>query len=283
MLDIEALTREQAELWDGEAGQRWAADHERLDRLIRPLGMAAMERLAPAPGDAVIDVGCGFGATALELGRRVTSAGRVLGVDLSGAQLEVARASARAQGLAHLRFEHSDVTTYDFGGERFDGAFSRFGVMFFPDPIASFAHVRAALEPGSPLAFVCWQGLGDNEWMSVPLRAALTFVPPPAPLAPGAPGPFSFADATRVRGILEAAGFRDIDIEAGGEPVQVGSNAEDAAEWLLKMGACTRLLADTSDDLRARVADQARAALSDRETADGVRLGTSTWIVHARA
>ncbi|HUH02551.1 MAG TPA: class I SAM-dependent methyltransferase [Kofleriaceae bacterium] len=281
--EIEALAREQAEYWDGEAGQKWADEHQRLDSLLRPLGLAAIDQLAPAPGEAVIDLGCGFGATALELGRRVTATGRVLGIDLSGPQLAVARESARAAQLDHVCFEHADVSTYDFAGSRHHAAFSRFGVMFFADPVAAFSTVRGALEPGGRLAFVCWQGIQHNEWVSVPLAATLPYLPPPTPPAPGAPGPFSLADPERIRDLLGRAGFREISVEAHAQTIRMGADAADAADWMTRMGPTARLLADVDDDTRRTVRAAIAAVLSDRQNDNGIVLDASTWIVRALA
>lgn len=283
--EIEDVAREQAEYWDGEAGKKWADERERLDALLAPLGRAAIDRLAPVPGEAVVDLGCGVGATSLELGRRVTARGQVLGIDLSRPQLAVARQSARAAELDHVRFEHADAAGYDFGDAAYDAAFSRFGVMFFADPVAGFAHVRAALRPGGRLAFVCWQGLDRNEWASLPLMAAFAHVPRPAPPAPGAPGPFSLADDARVRDLLAAAGFRAISVDAHSEPIRIGADAADAADWMTRMGPASRLLADVDADTRAAVKASLERTLADRQSApqsdQGIVLGTSTWIVHA--
>lgn len=281
--DIQESAREQAEYWDGEAGQKWADEHERLDNLLRPLGLAAIDRLAPAPGEAVIDVGCGAGPTALELGRRVTASGRVLGIDLSGPQLAVARELARAAGLDHVRFEHADVSTYDFGAARYQAAFSRFGIMFFADPVAGFSSVRAALDPGGRLTFVCWQGLELNEWVTIPLAATLPHVPPPTPAAPDAPGPFSLAEPARIRELLAAAGYRDISVEARAQALRIGADPDDAADWMTRMGPAARLLADAGDATRRAVRATLAAVLAERQDGDGIALRAATWIVCAQA
>ncbi|TFG97014.1 MAG: class I SAM-dependent methyltransferase, partial [Myxococcales bacterium] len=139
-----------------------------LDAQIAPLGVAAMEQARPAPGESVLDIGCGCGQTSVQLKERVGPKGSVLGVDISTPMLE--RARARAAGLPNLRFTNADAQTHSFD-ERFDLAFSRFGVMFFADPVAAFANVHRALRPGGRVAVVCWQGIDRNPWLLVPLRA----------------------------------------------------------------------------------------------------------------
>src|SRR5262249_38336345 len=149
----------------------------------------------------VLDVGCGCGDSTVDLARRVAPDGTVVGMDISAVMLERARQTAREQGV-NARFEHADAQTHAFAPASFDVLFSRFGVMFFADPTAAFANLRSALRPGGKLAFVCWQSLAENPWMLVPLGAAFQIIPPPPMPAPDAPGPFAFADQSRVRSIL---------------------------------------------------------------------------------
>src|SRR5262249_1479538 len=125
-----------------------------------------------------------------------------------------------------------------FPAATFDAVFSRFGVMFFADPVAAFTNLHRALRPGGRLAFVCWRGLPENPWMWVPVGAAAQHVTLPPPPAPGAPGPFAFADGARVRDILGAAGFQTVDVAPLDAEVSIarGASLDEAVAFLLEMG-----------------------------------------------
>jgi SAM-dependent methyltransferase len=244
-----------------------------------------MDRAALRAGEDVLDVGCGCGETTVELARRVAPGGTVLGVDVSAVMLERARQTARERGAA-ARFQLADAQTHAFAPASVDVVFSRFGVMFFVDPAAAFANLRRALRPQGRLAFVCWQSLADNPWMLVPLGAALQIVPPPPLPAPDAPGPFAFADPARVRGILERAGFRDVQLDAVQAELTVGGGAglDETVDFLLQMGPTSALLRDSTDPgLQPRLAAAVREALRPYQTPQGVRMGSASWIVSARA
>ncbi len=199
---------EQIRYWNELAGPKWVASEAMLDGQIAPLGSKAIERARLAAGERVLDVGCGCGQTSLQLADKVGPRGSVTGIDLSAPMLERAQARAAGLGLANVRFLNADAQTTPLGSAAFDLIFSRFGVMFFADPTAAFANLRASLAPGGRVSFVCWQELKLNPWMRVPLLAAAQHIPLPAPAAPDAPGPFSFAAPARVRGILASSQAR---------------------------------------------------------------------------
>jgi SAM-dependent methyltransferase len=272
---------EQIRYWNETTGPRWVEQEELLDAQVSPLGLAAIERAGVAPGERVLDVGCGCGQTSLQLARRVGPSGAVLGIDVAAVMLE--RARARAAGLPNLRFVNADAQTHRFG-ERFDLVFSRFGVMFFADPPAAFANLRRALLPGGRLAFVCWQAIERNPWMLVPLRALVGLVELPPPPAPGAPGPFSFADPQRVRGILAAAGCSDVALEPqeGELALGAGGGLERAVGLALQIGPAGAALREAGEDVRRRAADAVREALAPFTTPEGVRAGYAAWIATAR-
>jgi SAM-dependent methyltransferase len=271
---------EQIHYWNALAAPKWLALQEFIDAQVLPLGLRALERAAIAPGERVLDVGCGCGATTLEIARRVGPTGSVTGVDVATAMLERARQHTREAGLAQARFENADAQTYPFASGSFDVLFSRFGVMFFVDPIAAFANLRAALRPGGRVVFICWQALPRNPWMFVPLSAALQHVPPPPPPTADAPGPFAFADAERVREILSRAGFTELGCESLQETLTIGDgNLDQAAGFLVQMGPTGHLLRAATAEVRSRVAGAVRDALSPFLTPTGVRLGAAAWIV----
>src|SRR6202050_3852121 len=158
---------EQAEFWAARASS-WMSLESLHDQVIGPPGRMAMDRLDPQSGQHIVDLGCGTGQTTLELARRVAPGGRALGVDIAAALLARARELAGAAGIDNIDFQHADVQSSDLGRARFDGAFSRFGVMFFADPAAAFANVPRCLKPGAVLSFVCWQQGSANAWCLVP-------------------------------------------------------------------------------------------------------------------
>jgi len=256
----------------------WAEVREPLERQLAPLGRRALTALAPRPGESVLDIGCGGGATALALAQALAPDGTVVGIDLSAAVLAFARRAA--EGCARVRFVQADAQVFPFEPASFDAAFSRFGVMFFTDPTAAFINIRRSLRPKGRLAFVCWRALEENPLDIVPLRAASALLPPQPAHDPDAPGPFAFAKPDRVRGILERAGFTEIEITAHDEPV--GSGDLDAMLAVCsRVGALGKILRE-NPALRAAALPAVRCALAAYDGPDGVRLNAATWVVTAR-
>lgn len=285
MLESSGENAEQIRYWNEEAGPKWIAFRELFDAQLRPLGERTMDRASIRAGDRFIDVGCGCGQTSLELARRVGPAGRVLGIDISTVMVEEARREAASAGLDNVRFENVDARTHRFERGAFDVVYSRFGVMFFADPTAAFANLRAALRPAGRLAFVCWQSLQANQWAQAPLMVALQHVPPPTPPPPDAPGPFSFADPERVRQILRAAGFEEVAIDDLRIPITIGGGIDlaRAAEFLVNIGPASKVLQEADDTVRSRVREGVLAALKPFATDAGVRLDSAAWVVTGRA
>lgn len=257
----------------------WAEVRDLLELQLAPLGRRGLAALAPRSGESILDIGCGGGETALDLVRAVAPNGNVVGIDLSAAVLAFAQHAAH--GYGRVRFVQADAQEFPFEPTSFDAAFSRFGVMFFADPVAAFINIRRSLKPNGRLAFVCWRALEENPLDILPLRAASVHLPPQPAHDPDAPGPFAFADPGRVRGILERAGFGEISINAYDE--QVGSGDLDAMLAVCsRVGALGKILRE-KPELRAAVLPAVRCALSAHDGPDGVRLNAATWIVMARA
>ena len=271
--------------WNNKAGPRWVATQERMDALLAPLMHAGLDRARPAAGERVVDIGCGCGATLLELAGRVGPNGSVLGVDISAPMLARARERVDAGSLANVRLTQSDAATHGFAPGSFDLAFSRFGVMFFDQPIGAFANIRAALAPTGRLAFVCWAPPRDNPWFTVPLTAVRPHLPPQPETDPDAPGPFAFADPDRVRGILAASGYSTIDIARHDTAMRIcgPGEIEAAARFAAENGPVGRALAGAGPEARA-AAEQAIVAEFRRiEGPGGIELRGSVWLVAARA
>jgi SAM-dependent methyltransferase len=273
---------DQIRYWNEVAGPRWVTQNDRLDRMIGDLGAAAIERARPARGEDVIDVGCGCGTTSLEIARRVGDSGTVLGIDISAPMLEVAR--ERGTG-ANVRFETADAQTHPLVPECADLVFSRFGVMFFADPAAAFGNLRAALRPRGRLAFLCWQALAHNPWMTAPLAALAKVVPLPPPPAPDAPGPFSFADPERVSGILARAGFAEIALEPLEQRIWIGgkgATVDEAAEFAVQVGPVGAAFRDAPAEQQSAIVTAVRDALAPHARPEGIPMDALAWIVTAR-
>jgi SAM-dependent methyltransferase len=270
--------------WNSEAGPRWVAMQERMDALLAPLLHAALERARPEAGERVLDIGCGCGATLLELAGRIGSGGSVLGVDVSAPMLGRARERVQANALAHVRLTLSDAATHAFAPGAFNLAFSRFGVMFFDDPVGAFANIRTALAATGRLVFVCWAPPQDNPWLLMPLAAARPHLPPQPEADQNAPGPFAFADPDRVRGILAGAGYATVDIARHDAAMRIcgPGEIEEAARFAVESGPVGRAMAGATSDQRAAAEQAVLAELRRIEGPDGITLPGSVWIVSAR-
>lgn len=273
----------QAEHWNGTEGRHWAAHHERYEAMLGSFGLQVLEAVEIRPGERVLDVGCGAGDLALAAARTVGSNGRVVGIDLSVPMLETARGRASVAGLGNVSFVASDAQTSELGEGAFDVVVSRFGVMFFADPVAAFTSVARALRPGGRLAFVCWQDAGVNEWMLAPSMAALAHVRPPDPAVFETLSPFEFADTERVTEILEAAGFTDLAIRGIEQPLLFGGGGtdDDAVEFFRDGSFGGALLAAAGPEETANALAAVAETLEAHATPRGVELGAAAWLVAA--
>lgn len=271
-----------ADYWNDLAGRTWTAYQAALDRQLEPLGREAIDALAPAPGERILDVGCGCGATSLALAERVGLDGSVVGADISRAMLAAARTRAEAAGLSgRIAFQEADVQTAELADAGFDAIFSRFGVMFFSDPQAAFANLKRALKPGGRLAFVCWRPFPENPWMSAPFAAASGLLPTPAPADPDAPGPFAFARTDRILAAVAGGGFENVEIRRFDTRIG-GSDVETALAVALNVGPLGSALRE-QPDLAGPVTAAVREVLEANLTPGGVMMPASAWIVTADA
>jgi ubiquinone/menaquinone biosynthesis C-methylase UbiE len=273
---------DQAAYWNGPAGRRWIDRQNTLDHVLAPIHEVLLERAAVAPGERVIDIGCGCGASTVELARRVRPEGRVTGVDISAPML--ARAREQAPADLPLEFVLADATVHAFEPGRTDLLFSRFGVMFFAEPALSFRNMRKALRPGGRLAFGCWREPRQNPWMILPLQEAYKHVPRLPEVGPEDPGPFSFAREERVMRILREAGYAAIAMEGADLSLDLaaGRGLDTAVQGALVIGPVARALEGQPPDAVAKVAASIRTALAPLQQGDAIPLGASVWIVTAR-
>jgi SAM-dependent methyltransferase len=277
MSEIEASgpNEAQIEYWNSSMGERWAENQENLDQLLAPLSEAAISAAMLQEGERVLDVGCGCGATALAMADQGAIA---TGIDIS--QPMLAQARSRAEGRSNPEFVLADAALQEFNGD-YDLMFSRFGVMFFVEPVAAFANLRTALRSGGRVCFLCWQPADRNPWVSVPMAAALQFLPPSEPMDPKAPGPFAFGDSDYVSDILTQAGFDDVRVTPLEHPLSLGEDATVAAEFITRIGPVSRVLVDLDQSRRDDLMNEVRTALQPHQGDRGVELGAACWIVTA--
>jgi SAM-dependent methyltransferase len=277
----DAPNQDQRDYWNREEAHHWVDNQQRYDEMLAPFGERVLAAAALTATDRVLDVGCGCGTTTLGAARAVPD-GQAIGIDLSEPMTARAHQRALDEGIGNVLFEVADAQTFRHDVP-FDVVISRFGVMFFDDPVAAFTNLQRGLWSGGRLAFACWQDLLENEWMFVPAGAVLEHVPMPDLGPPGAPGPFSLGDTDRVRSVLTDAGFTEIDVESAEEQVLVAGRGtiDDAVEFMRHSGLANTLLSDAPDDLRERAFASVREALAPFATDDGVRMGAKAWIVTA--
>jgi len=285
-LEVQGENAEQIEYWNGQAGENWTERNDEMDTMLRPLGATAIDRAAAAGGEHILDIGCGCGGTSLDLVRCVGSSGHVLGVDISAPMLSLAnrKTQALSEDLRSVpAFQLADASNFEFPAGNFDLLFSRFGVMFFADPVAAFTNMRKALKADGRLTFLCWGPPNENDWIMTPLMAARALLPPTEPMDPKAPGPFAFADCDYVRDILVSAGFGNINFEATSPVMKMGrgQSLEETAEFFMELGPVSRALVDQPDSLRTEVKAAIVAAIEDRYRDGFVEMGGRCWIVSA--
>lgn len=241
----------QRDYWNTVAGPRWVGLEGFVERRVAAVNGLLLARSGAAPGERVLEIGCGTGAFTVPLAEAVGSGGEILGADISTAMLAGARKRLADAGLRNVTLVETDAQTHKFDPGRFDLVVSRFGVMFFADPAAAFANLCAAARPGGRLCFACWGTLDDNEHWLIPYRVAVRHLGPPAPKPPHAPGPMAFADENYVRGFLGEAGFIDVAISREHPAIAVSEPPEEAAHSLI-MGPVARLIDEKQPDAATR-------------------------------
>jgi SAM-dependent methyltransferase len=230
------------------------------------------------PHDRVLDVGCGAGATTREAARMATEGG-ALGVDVSAGAIERARERARAEGIPNVTFERADAETRRFPAERFHVAISRFGTMFFVDPVAAFTNIRNAVRPGGRLVMMVWQEHERNEW-SLAIEEALGADRPSSPSE--APDPFTLADPAVTEGVLHSAGFTDVAFIDVRRPISYGPDVAAALEWVRGFTCTSEALASLGPVAADRALARLRDTVASHAGNDGVWFDSRAWIVKAR-
>lgn len=278
---------EQAALWNGRSGHAWVEAQQTLDRMYKPFEDLLVEAIsAPAsrgdggPIACVLDIGCGTGATTLAVARHLGTDGACVGADISEPMIAAARTRAEREG-SPARFVCADAQTYAFEAASFDAVISRFGVMFFADPVAAFVNVRRATRPGGTLRFVAWRSPAQNPFMTTAERAAAPLIPKLPARRPDEPGQFAFADEGRVAHILDASGWSSIDVR----PVDVVCTlpTTELPNHFTRLGPLGRILPDADDATRDRIVETVRAAFDPYVHGPEVRFTAACWRVDARS
>jgi SAM-dependent methyltransferase len=248
----------------------------------------ALPRFGIRPGDRVLDFGCGFGETSLELGRTVGPKGEVLGLDCTNAFIDIANRERDEAGLAHLRYEIGDAPQYPQPANHYDVAFARFGVMFFESAVRALRNVHRSLREDGKVCLIVWRTLSDNPCWGAAKAVVLEYLPPPSASAQTCgPGPFSWADEATDRDMLAAAGFHEVQLfERNDLDICIGSTVEEAIDYQILVGPSGEIVREAGD-LGQRLLPEIRAKLTDllrpHLRADGVFLPSSTWLISATA
>ncbi|MFK7764081.1 MAG: class I SAM-dependent methyltransferase [Roseobacter sp.] len=250
----------------------WVTQQAALDSLMAPILDRVLTEAVIAPGETVLDIGCGTGISSLRAATATGSAGRVLGVDISEPMLE--RARATATDVEHLQFETADAAAYDFSPHSFDVVISRFGVMFFVDSIAAFSNIRRGMKPGARLIMGTWSYLDANPWFRVPMYASKRRLGAPPPMDPDGPGPLAFRDITRVDSILKTAGFQNIKGWAETLQLEPPGDLQSVAQHAGSIGPAARTIQHFNadqEDFDAIVSEIAQH-FADYMTPQGARI-----------
>ena len=274
---------DQAAYWNSARGEQWVAHQAALDARLADVSAALIARAAVRPGERAVDVGCGTGATTMELATRVGAEGSVLAVDISAPMLALAQRRSAEHGHRHVRFLQADVQSHGFDDAAHDLLLSRFGVMFFSDPVAAFGNLGRALRPGGRLAFVCWGPLEDNPWFALPLAVGVRWLGPPEPQPPRAPGPLAFAETGYIEQILVGAGFARLRVETLVTPLPGAASAAEEAAFACLVGPLARLIQAHTPDPATRQAmvEDVAGRFRPYQDAAGVRIPATLHYVTA--
>ena len=278
---MKEINLEQKEFWNEKKGKIWVSLGPRIDDMFGPLGDEALRVLAPKKGENVLDIGCGTATTSFKLAGLLGEKGSVIGMDISKPILECAKQKAKENSIKNIEFLLADAQNHYFMADSYDAIFSRFGLMFFDDPVAAFSNLLKGLKSGGRLTFVCWADRSANDWIEVSTNIATKFLELPPKAAPRDPGPFAFEDPLYLNEVLSNAGWNKILIENYSATNVVGKNIKEAADFLSRMGPMSVPFEDSEDSVQRKVIDSLEKCFADYVTIRGVEMNFSTWMVTA--
>ncbi|HEX6909674.1 MAG TPA: class I SAM-dependent methyltransferase [Longimicrobium sp.] len=279
-METQRHENEQTRLWNGTAGQAWVDEQALLDRVLAPFQDLLVAAVRASPAWRVLDVGCGTGSTTVAVARLLGQGGRCTGIDVSEPMIAAARSRAEGE-RAPASFVCADAQAYRFHPGSFDMVISRFGVMFFADPVQAFANLRRAATDGAGLRFVAWRSAAENPFMTTAERAAAPLLPNLPARVPDAPGPFALADDRRVVRLLQESGWSAVDIQPIDVPCALPE--KDLDRYLARFGPVGLALGEADEPTRTRVVQTVRAAFDPFVHGGEVRYTAACWMVGARA
>lgn len=276
--------KNQRDFWSGNGGQIWVERQKAMDTMLSPLGKKALNKLNLSDKDNVLDIGCGCGNTTLNIAKKIQPSGKVTGLDISEPMLKKANESAKEMSLTNTTFRCLDVQTDYIGEEIYTVAFSRFGVMFFEDPIAAFRNINKSLISGAFLSFVCWQSPSLNPWQSIFIQEVRKVIDLPS-LPPRSPGPFAFGESEYVTSILEESNFKNIEIDGQTLEVKMFSGrslSEAVKDYLSINPVVNEMLKDSPEEQKTEIVNSTINAFSPYYSEKGLIFPSATWLVKAK-
>lgn len=272
----------QKEFWSGKGGDYWVVKQNEMDIMLNPLGEKALAKLDLKSNSKVLDIGCGCGATTLEIAKKV-SEGEVTGLDISVPMLDQAKSDAIIQDVRNVDFKVIDVQVDELANKEYDCVYSRFGVMFFEDPFEAFKNISSSVKEGGGLSFVCWQEPALNPWQSLSIKIIREYLDMPSPPL-RSPGPFAFQEKDYVIEILQKSEFSNINFDDNQENITMfaGKSLQEASEDYLAINpVVTEMLKDSPDNLKSEIVESLKEAFSKFHNGDGLLFPSATWIVSA--
>lgn len=279
MATAEEINADMLAFWNGQGGHIWVKRQAHTDITLTPVSDALLAFAAPRQGERVLDVGCGCGASTLDFARAVGPTGHVAALDISGPMLAEGETRAEAAGIGNVDWQQADAATAAL--TEYDLLTSMFGLMFFGDPVAAFAHMRSAASAEGRMAFVCWRSLAENPWIEVPMNAVSPHLPPRPKGNPHAPGMFAFADPQRIADVLTAAGWAPPTCERldCNLDIAAGRGLEEAVVQSTQIGAVNSWLRNQPADVVTAAVASIREALAAHVQGASVSLPGAMWLV----
>ena len=281
---MEETNKKQRDFWSGKGGDIWVEKQNAMDVMLEPLGNAALAKLPKNLGGHVIDIGCGCGSTTLSIAEQLNESAKITGVDISEPMLDQAKKVASEKNLSNVDFQVMDIQTeLDIEG-KYSAAFSRFGVMFFENPVIAFKNINRSLKEEANFSFVCWQSPKLNPWQSLSIQVIKEFVDLPSP-PERSPGPFAFAEADYLKSIMTDSGFKNINLESHEQQVTMftGKSLEQASNDYLSINpVVTEMLKEAPESIKENISSSLQNLFKEYSNGNGLHFPSATWLVTAR-